>query len=63
MQAVAEPRGLCDHNPLGPQPDQGRPVFADILHGTWDWQQFFDDLRLNVSGIAVSHLDSTLLGM
>ena len=40
---------------------RGRPVFADILHG--DWQQFFDDLRLNVSGIAVSHLDSTLLGM
>ena len=42
---------------------RGRPVFAGILHGTWDWQQFFDDLRLNVSGIAVTHLDSTLLGM
>ena len=42
---------------------RGALVFADILHGAWDWQQFFDDLRLNVSGIAVSHLDSTLLGM
>ena len=42
---------------------RGRPVFADILHGTWGWQQLFDDLRLHVSGIAVSHLDSTLLGM
>ena len=47
----------------GLNPIRGRPVFADILHGTWDWQQFFDDLRINVSGIAVSHLDSTLLGM
>ena len=47
----------------GLNPVRERPVFADILHGTWDWQQFFDDLRLNVSGITVSHLDSTLLGM
>ena len=30
-------------------------MFADILHGTWDWQQFFDDLRFNVTGIAASH--------
>ena len=42
---------------------RGRPVFADIWHGTWDWQQLFDDPKLNVSGIAVPHLDSTLLGM
>ena len=30
-------------------------MFADILHGTWDWQQFFDRLRFNVSGIAASY--------
>ena len=33
---------------------RGRPVFADILPGTWGWVQFFEDLRLNVSGIAAS---------
>ena len=39
----------------GLKPIRGRPVFADILHGTWDWQQFFDGLRFNVSGIAASY--------
>ena len=29
-------------------------MFAGILHGTWDWQEFFNDLRFNVSGIAAS---------
>ena len=36
-------------------PIRGRPVFADILPGTWDWEQFFEDLGLNVTGIAASH--------
>ena len=39
----------------GLKPSRGRPVFADILHGTWDWQQFFDDLRFNVSDIAATY--------
>ena len=38
----------------GLNPIRGRPVFAGILHGTWDWQEFFNDLRFNVSGIAAS---------
>ena len=37
------------------KPIRGRPVFADILPGTWDWVRFFEDLRLNVTGIAASH--------
>ena len=37
------------------KPIRGRPVFADILHGTWDWVGVFEDLRLNVSGNAASH--------
>ena len=37
------------------RPIRGRAVFADILHGTWDWVRFFEDLGLNVSGIAASH--------
>ena len=39
----------------GIKPIRGRPVFADFLHGTWDGVGFFEDLRLNVSGIAASH--------
>ena len=39
----------------GLKPIRGRPVFADILPGTWDWQQFFDDLGFNASGIAASY--------
>ena len=39
----------------GLNPIRGRPVFADILHGTWDWQQFFEDLGFNASHIAASY--------
>ena len=39
----------------GLKPIRGRHVFADILHGTWDWQQFFEDLGFNASGIAASY--------
>ena len=37
------------------KPIRGRPVFADILLGAWDWVRFFEDLKLNVTGIAASH--------
>lgn len=35
-------------------PIRGRKVFADILHGTWDWIKFFEDLSLKAMGIAAS---------
>ena len=37
------------------RPIRGRAVFADILHGTWNWVGLFEDLGINVSGIAASH--------
>ena len=36
------------------KPIKGRPVLADILHGTWDWVRFFEGLKVNVTGIAAS---------
>ena len=41
------------------RPIRGRTVFVDILHGVWDWVRFFEDLGLNVSGIAASRAHPT----
>ena len=55
MHGVADPEDFVVSIRNTLRPIRGRAVFVDILHGTWDWVRFFEDLGLNVSGIAAPH--------
>lgn len=53
-EAIEDPEGFKDVLEAAYKPSKGRKAHFEIIHGTWDWNEYFSHLNINISGLVTN---------